>query len=127
MSRTLERDHEQVLVRLDRHRYCARLSRVNREELLKLTEAARAGVDTSSRQDLATGVDDRNVVMSLSPIDPAGDALHMNLSVPLVAVVEPEDACGDLMEALEGAASHQPFTRPATGRATVYVQASKAR
>ncbi|MGS0684440.1 hypothetical protein ACVBEQ_24770 [Nakamurella sp. GG22] len=40
--------------------------------------------------------------------------------------VEPEGACGDLMEALDGAASHQPITYPATGGATVYVQTSTA-
>jgi len=39
---------------------------------------------------------------------------------------EPEDSCGDLMEALKGAASHQPITNPATDRTTVYLQASTA-
>lgn len=38
--------------------------------------------------------------------------------------VEPEGTRGDLMEALEGAASHKPITNPTTGRTTVYLQAS---
>jgi hypothetical protein len=48
------------------------------------------------------------------------------VSLPLVVDIEPEGACGDLMEALEGAASHQPITNPATGGTTVYLQTSMA-
>jgi hypothetical protein len=40
--------------------------------------------------------------------------------------VEFEGTRGDLMEALDGAASHKPITNPTTGRATVYLEASTA-
>lgn len=123
-----ERDNEQVLVGLDADRGLLGRTAVLGDQREQLGETGDAGVDPGLADDGAGLVHDSDVVMPLSPVDADGDRCHPLLLVPSTRSDgrtgdEHRDEHGDLMEALNGAASHKPMIwSRATGRATVYVE-----
>lgn len=66
-------------------------------------------------------VHEGDIVMGLGPVDPASDR---HPSPPSIRRCGALSSGGDLMEALNGAASHKPCTTQLARRVTVYVQTS---
>ena len=73
-SGSLKRHHDEVLVGLDRDRHQRRVLAVFGQQRHQLSQPGYAGVYLESAQNQAVGVHDRDVVVRLSPVDPAGDA-----------------------------------------------------
>jgi hypothetical protein len=119
----LQGDDQQVLVRLDRDRHRQRVIRSAGELGLQRGQLAEAGytrIDPAASQHPPLVVHDRDVVALLGPVDATGD--RQAVLPGCTGQIEPEGTCGDLMEALNGAASHKPITDPATDGATVHIR-----
>lgn len=81
-------------------------------------ETLQAGVDLAYCQHRSVTVHDRHVMVVFSPVDPYAQA-HDVVSTPLRSLdvaratsTKQRDQHGDLMEALNGAASHKPLPSP---------------
>jgi hypothetical protein len=93
-----QRRDDQVLVGLDRDRNRHRVIAVLSQQRHQLPEPTHPGIDLEAAQDPAGLVHDRDVVVGLGPVDPAGDA---HVPPRWVVHAQPEGTCGDLTEALK--------------------------
>jgi hypothetical protein len=118
-----QRGHQQVLVGLDRDRRVFRAAAVLGDQAQQRVESGCAGVDPGARQLQTLPVQQRDVVVRLGPVNPAGDTHPIllvlgNSCVELEAVRRPDMGQRSVARHL----TSRSRTSWRAGRVTVYVR-----